>query len=91
MLSQTERGQAGLNWPSGATVCLAVQPDMLPKWEKCEMVMLCFCSVKYVHSVWVSRRIVCFYLWSMLQSCFLTAGHSRDSSVKICCLSVEAF
>lgn len=35
MLHQTERGQAGLNWPSGTPICLAVQANVVPKWDKC--------------------------------------------------------
>lgn len=38
MLNQTERGQRGLNWPSGTPICLATQSNMVPKWDKCRII-----------------------------------------------------
>lgn len=88
---------SGLNWPSGATICLAVQPDMLPKWDKCEMVMLYFCSFKDMHSVWVFCQIVCFVFfgrccnhafWPLVT--VVTSSFLKNCHWFIFCLSVEA-
>lgn len=48
MLNQTERGQAGLNWPSSTPICLASQSNMVPKWDKCRIVKL-FVALRHGH------------------------------------------
>lgn len=65
MLTLTERGHAGLNWPSGTPFCLATQSNMVPKWDKCR-IMTFFVALRHGH-VWFGFHVTVFWTQWMQQ------------------------